>query len=290
MRHESIGKKLISYPIIFAACFIYALGFDWCYAPNAIGFGGLTGISQIIHHFIPQASIGIMVLILNIPLFILGFKILGTRVLVKSLFAMLVSSLMVDFLAAVYDFPQMDPILAAIFGGLLIGTGLGIIFSQGASTGGSDLSARLLNKWLAWISLGRLLMAIDLIVIVAVAIAFKSLSSALYGIVALYISTLVSDTILYGPASAKMAYIISDRSDEITQSIVLHMERGVTLLQGKGAYSGADKNVIFCAFKTHQIVALKQLVREIDPGAFVIVCEAREILGDGFADFDHANT
>ncbi len=115
MRHESIGKKLISYPIIFAACFIYALGFDWCYAPNAIGFGGLTGISQIIHHFIPQASIGIMVLILNIPLFILGFKILGTRVLVKSLFAMLVSSLMVDFLAAVYDFPQMDPILAAIF-------------------------------------------------------------------------------------------------------------------------------------------------------------------------------
>jgi len=278
------GNRFLPFPIILLASIVYATGFHWCYSPNEIGFGGLTGVSQIIHHFFPFLSIGMMVLIFNIPLFLLGWKLLGTQLLVRSLFAMLCTSILLDVVSSLYTFPPMDPLLAAIFGGLLIGGSVGVIFSQSATTGGSDLIARLLKLKLRWIPLGKLLMMVDLVVIVAVAIAFQNLSSALYGIVALYISSLVTDWILYGPVTAKMAYIISSRPEDMTKAIVEDLERGVTLIHGQGAYSGVDKKIIFCAFKRHQISALKQLIREIDPDAFFIVCDAREILGDGFGD------
>ena len=286
---KSKAKQLIlSYLVITVASAIYALGFDWCYAPNQIGFGGITGLAQVINAAVPALSIGLLVIILNIPLFFLGWRLLGGHLLLSSLYAMFISSVFVDLMAAFITFKPMDPMLAAIFGGILVGLSLGLIFLQGATTGGTDLAARLLKLRLSWLPMGKLLMGVDLMVIAAAAVAFGNLSSALYGVVSLYISTVVMDMVLYGMDSAKVAYIISQRPEDISKGIFREMDRGVTILHGEGAYSGEEKRVLMCAFKQRQIVPLKHLVKEIDPTAFIIVCDAHEVLGDGFRSY-HAN-
>ncbi len=286
---KSKAKQLIlSYLVITVASAIYALGFDWCYAPNQIGFGGITGLAQVINAAVPVLSIGVLVIILNIPLFFLGWRLLGGHLLLSSLYAMFISSVFVDLMAAFITFKPMDPMLAAIFGGILVGLSLGLIFLQGATTGGTDLAARLLKLRLSWLPMGKLLMGVDLVVIAAAAVAFGNLSSALYGVVSLYISTVVMDMVLYGMDSAKVAYIISQRPEDISKGIFREMDRGVTILHGEGAYSGEEKRVLMCAFKQRQIVPLKHLVKEIDPTAFIIVCDAHEVLGDGFRSY-HAN-
>ena len=286
---KSKAKQLIlSYLVITVASAIYALGFDWCYAPNQIGFGGITGLAQVINAAVPVLSIGVLVIILNIPLFFLGWRLLGGHLLLSSLYAMFISSVFVDLMAAFITFKPMDPMLAAIFGGILVGLSLGLIFLQGATTGGTDLAARLLKLRLSWLPMGKLLMGVDLVVIAAAAVAFGNLSSALYGVVSLYISSVVMDMVLYGMDSAKVAYIISQRPEDISKGIFREMDRGVTILHGEGAYSGEEKRVLMCAFKQRQIVPLKHLVKEIDPTAFIIVCDAHEVLGDGFRSY-HAN-
>lgn len=278
-------KKAVPYLWIILASAVYAVGFNWCYVPNGIAFGGLTGVAQIINAVLPWAPIGTVVILLNIPLFLLGWKLLGGRLLVTSLFAMAVSSVFIDVLDSLVQFPPMNPLLACIYGGVLIGVSLGVIFQQGATTGGTDLIARLLKLPLPWLPVGKLLMAVDLVVIVAVALAFRSLDSALYGVVSLYISTLVMDGVLYGMDNAKVAYIISDRPQEIIRSISTELDRGVTILRGAGAWSGEAKDVLMCAFKQKQIVALKRAVKETDPSAFLIVCDAHEVLGQGFHSY-----
>ena len=280
-----LKRYFLPYLWITLASAVYALGFCWCYDPNQIGFGGITGVGQILNHFFPILPIGTVVIILNIPLFLLGWRLLGGHLLVSSLFAMFVSSAFIDLINLFFTFEPMDPLLACIFGGVSMGGSLGVVFLQGATTGGTDLIARLAKLKLAWLPMGKLLLGIDLVVIVAVALAFHNLYSAMYGVVALYISSLVMDGVLYGIDNAKVAYIISDAHEQITHAIIHDIDRGVTILQGQGAYSGAEKKVLMVAFKQRQIVALKRTVKEIDPAAFLIVCEAHEVLGDGFREY-----
>jgi len=278
-------KALTTFLTITLASAIYALGFVWCYVPNGIAFGGITGVAQIVNYLIPALPIGVTVIVLNIPLFALGWKLIGGRLLVTSLYAMFVSSVLIDVLTPLYDWPPMEPLLACIFGGLMLGLSLGMIFLQGATTGGTDLLARLLKLKLAWLPMGKLLMGIDLAVIVAVSVTFRTLYAALYGLVALYISSIVMDGVLYGMDNAKVAYIISDKNQEISDAIVKDLDRGVTILHGQGAYTGAEKDVLMCAFKQREIAAIKAAVKGIDPAAFVIVCNAHEVLGEGFRDY-----
>ena len=282
---ERIRKILWPTLVITAASAVYALGFVWCYVPNGIAFGGLTGVAQIINRLIPVLPIGATVIVLNIPLFLLGWKLIGGRLLVSSLYAMFLSSVFIDLISPLRDWQPMDPILACIFGGLLVGLGLGLVFRQGATTGGTDLLARLLKLKLAWLPMGKLLMGIDLAVIMAAAAAFGTLYAALYGLVALYVSTIVMDGVLYGLDTAKVAYIISDKNKEICNTIVRDMDRGVTILHGQGAYTGAEKDVLMCAFKQREIAAIRTAVKEIDPDACLIVCNAHEVLGEGFRDY-----
>ena len=274
-----------SYFMITVASAIYAVGFNWFYVPNDIAFGGITGVGQIINAILPWAPIGTVVIILNIPLFILGWRLYGGHLLLSSLYAMAVSSVFIDLVNSFWTFEPMDSLLACIFGGILMGASLGLVFQQGATTGGTDLIARLLKLKISWLPMGRLLMATDLVVIVATAIAFGSIYSALYGLVALYIASIVMDRMLYGLDSAKVAYIISDHFKEIADALVNDLDRGVTILQGQGAYSRAEKKVLMCAFKQRQIVSIKRMVKQLDPSAFIIVCDAYEVLGDGFREY-----
>ena len=277
-----------NYLFIFLGSVIYAVAFDWAFVPNDIAFGGLTGMGQIINHFVPAIPIGVAVMLMNVPLFIAGWHFLGGHMLVSSLVAMAVSNVAVDGLAVLYQFKPMDPVLACIFGGLLMGLSLGLIFLQGATTGGTDIVARLLKLKLSWLPMGKLLMAADLVVILSVALVFKSLETALYGLVALYISSLVMDGVLYGLDTAKVAYIISDKPEEIAQAILKDMDRSFTYLEGEGGYTHVNKKVILCAFKQKEIVAIKAVVRELDPNAFMIVTAAHEVLGEGFRSY-HQN-
>ena len=286
MKPKSKAFNLVwSYFMITLASAIYAVGFNWFYVPNDIAFGGITGVGQIINAILPWAPIGTVVIILNIPLFILGWRLLGGHLLLSSLYAMAVSSVFIDIVNGIWTFEAMDPMLACVFGGVLMGASLGMVFQQGATTGGTDLIARLLKLKITWLPMGKLLIATDMVVIVASAIAFGSVYSALYGVVALYIAGIVMDRMLYGLDSAKVAYIISDRFKEIADVLVNDLDRGVTILQGQGGYSGAEKKVLMCAFKQRQIVSIKKMVKELDPSAFIIVCDAHEVLGDGFREY-----
>ena len=261
---------------------IYSLSFDWFYVPNEIGFGGITALGMILNRLIPGLPIGTVVLVLNIPIFLLGWKLLGGHTLVSSLFAMAATSVLVDLIAAAYTFPPMDPMLASVFGGLTLGVALGMIFSRGATTGGTDLVARLLKIPFAWLPVGKLLLLVDLSMLLAVAAAFRSLESGMYGGIALYISTVIMDNVLYGLDRSKVAYIVTSNPRPMAAEIDKQLERGTTFLHGEGSFTGQDKLVLMCAFKQRQIVPLKAIVHDLDPEAFLIVCDAHEVLGQGF--------
>ena len=261
---------------------IYSLSFDWFYVPNEIGFGGITALGMILNRLIPGLPIGTVVLVLNIPIFLLGWKLLGGHTLVSSLFAMAATSILVDLIAAAYTFPPMDSMLASVFGGLTLGVALGMIFSRGATTGGTDLVARLLKIPFAWLPVGKLLLLVDLSMLLAVAAAFRSLESGMYGGIALYISTVIMDNVLYGLDRSKVAYIVTSNPRPMAAEIDRQLERGATFLYGEGSFTGQNKLVLMCAFKQRQIVPLKALVHQMDPDAFLIVCDAHEVLGQGF--------
>ena len=264
---------------------LYGFVFDWFYTPNLIGYGGITGVGQVVNAYIPVIPIGLFVFLINIPLFVLGWKYIGGHLLVTSLYSMVVSSVAVDAFALVIDFQPMDQMLAAICGGAAIGLSLGLIFAQGATTGGTDLVARLVKLKLPWVPMGKMLLVIDMAVVVLVAIAFGNLTTALYGFIAQVVCAYVTDMVLYGLDTAKVAYIISDKAHAISDAIVEDMDRGVTVLPAKGAYSGEDKWVLMCAFKQKEIVDLKELIFDMDPKAFIIVCDAHEVTGNGFKTY-----
>lgn len=285
IKQNGIRKILFDLLLISLSGLLYALAFCWFYQPNAISIGGFTGISQILNHFFPVLPIGIATVLLNIPLFIIGVRIQGVKLLISSLYSMVLSSLLIDLVSGMYTFAPMDDLLlAGVFGGLLAGAAMGLQLKVGATTGGSELAARLLKYKFRHISVGRLCLFLDLAVIGLYALTFRHINNALYGVVSMYIFSLSMDFVIYGGTHAKMAYIISDESERIRQKL-LEMNLGLTMVRSEGGLSGGEKRMILCAFKRAMIAPIKAAVTEIDPKAFVIVCEAHEVLGEGFGAY-----
>ena len=278
-------EKLKQYGIITFGCALYAFGFCWCCVPGHMTLGGLTGIAQIINAFFPDFPVGIMTLMMNMPLFVLGLKLLGRNVLFSSLYAMAVSSLMIDGINAIHSFQPLDPVLACVYGGIICGLAFGVMLQQGATTGGTELAARLVKLKVQQLPVGKLCLAIDVVIIIAYSLTFGQLTQALYGIAMTYICTTMIDKVVYGGNAAKMAYIISSRHEEITRQL-LEMDLGVTLLEGSGAYAHKTTQVVMCAFSRSYVIPVKKLVQKIDPDAFIIVCDTHEILGEGFGTYD----
>ena len=276
---------LWDYGVITLGSALYALSFNWCFQPNHMAFGGFTGAAQIINRLFPALPVGVLVFAMNVPLFLIGVKKMGWSLLISSLYAMTVGSAMIDVMAALHTFQPMEPMLACIYGGVLMGLSMGLLLQVGATTGGTELGARLLKYRVPHLSIGRLCLAIDLVIIAAYALVFHNLHNALYGVVAMYISSLVMDTVIYGSLSAKMAYVITGDCEAMSRAL-LALDLGVTILPGRGAYTGKEKDVLLCAFKRSQIAAVKRAVHEVDPGAFLIVCEAHEVMGERFGAYD----
>jgi len=273
-----------SYAIIALGSVIYALGFDLFYAPNDVALGGITGLAQVINHVVPALPVGVLTIAMNIPLFLLGWKYIGFKLLVGSLVSMLVGSSAIDVIAANFTFTPMDPMLAALCGGAVMGLGIGMVFTQGASTGGTDIVARLLRLKMPWLPLGKLMMLPDGIVLTSAVFAFGKLETGLYGLAALFVCTRVMDTVLYGMDTSKIAYIVSEKWEEMSRAL-LELPRGVTLLQGQGAYTGKETKILMLAFKQKEIVRIKRVVHQVDPEAFMMVCNANEVLGLGFGEY-----
>lgn len=280
-----VWKTALDYLLMIVGTALYAFSFHYFFLTNKIAYGGITGIALIINTLFGAPSIGVLIVLLNIPLFLLGWRMIGRSFLIGTLFATLSSSVMIDLVGAFGPFPPMDPLLACIYGGLLTGLSLGLIFRLGASTGGIDIAARLLKERFGWLPLGRILFLLDGAIILAAALAFRNLNSALYALIAIFVSARFTDLVLYGLDTSQFAYIISSKPEAITEAIINGLQRGVTILNGWGGYSKEEKQVILCAFKRNQVTKLERLVKELDPDAFLIVSDAHEVLGDGFGPY-----
>ena len=266
---------------------IFALGFDLFLEPAGFTCGGVSGIAMLIVYATQSKwlTVGILSALINIPLFFFGYRQIGKYFFFGSMVGMAVTSVCFD-LFALLPVPEVEPLIACIFGGVMIGVGLGIVFIGGASTGGVDIVARLLKLKFRNFPIGKILLAMDLCTAVVTGIVYGELNNTLYSAITLFLSSAVLDKVVYGLDYAKVALIISDRYEEIAKAIDEQLDRGLTMLQGKGYYMRSDKYVLLSAVKRKQLAQLKELVMTIDPCAFIILQDAHQVLGDGFKRYD----
>ncbi len=282
--HRKTTKEWVwTYLKILIGAIIYAVGFQFFLYPNAITTGGLTGIAMIINYFNGRLPVGVMTIIMNIPLFIFSWKKFGLGFILSSLAGTVLASVFVDLFAQIPLEVTHEPLLAAIYGGIIKGFGLGIVYHAGATTGGIDIVAKFLRQKYQHINFSTFLLGLDIAIFLAFAVLFKRYDSAMYAIICMYIAAKVIDLVLYGAINSKVCYVITEKSEEIKDGLLNKLHRGVTFLHGEGAWSGKEKNIILCVIKRNQIVELKHLVRSIDDNAFVIVSDSREVFGNGFS-------
>lgn len=272
--------------IVFGSA-IFALGFNLFLDPNGINCGGVSGIAMLVVYVAdsPWLTVGVLTVMINVPLFLLGLHHVGMRFFFGSLLGMASMSACFDLFAAI-PAPTVDPLMAAIFGGVMTGGGLGLVFLTQASTGGTDIAARLLKKKLRDLPIGKIMFALDICIAVATGIVYREINNMLYSFITLFLSNSVLDRVVYGLDNSRVAMIISDMHSEISAEISTKLERGITLLRGEGYYQHGEKTVLLCAVKQMQVAQLKEIVMTIDPAAFVILQDAHQVLGDGFKRYD----
>ena len=269
---------------IILGCTIFATGFNMFLDPNDLNAGGISGLAMVLAKVLGVGSVGTLTVLMNLPLFALGGVKIGKKFFVGSLVGLISLSVMLDVLQLLPK-PAVDPLLAALYGGVIGGVGLGLVFSTGASTGGSDIIVRLAKRKLPNMPIGTLTIIFDLAVALMTGIAFGDMSRTLYCGVALFVCGQVVDAVVYRFDYSKVALIISNEHEKIAQTIGRELEKGATFLHGEGSYSGEDKKVILTVVKRQQLAELKRLVVQIDPKACIIVREAHQVLGDGFARY-----
>ena len=281
MKQKPLWSILRYCGLILSGNILFGLGFNWFLVPHSLNVGGLSGIAMIVQFLIGKGGIGLYTALMNIPLFLLGYKYIGKSFFWGSLAGMLLNSLFIDLLAAL-PVPQTEPLLGAIFGGVLTGAGLGVVFLTGASTGGTDILARLLKRKFHVEKLGAVTLCLDIIVLTLTGIVFGDITKALYSAITLFLSAKVLDTVLYGMDNSCVAFIITEKHDEVYLAIDKQLDRGTTFLNGCGGYTRAPRMVLMTAVRSRQVSELKQLVQMIDPDAFMIVQPAHQVLGEGF--------
>ncbi len=272
-------EQALAWLQIVIGCVIGAAAYPTFLDPGKIAPGGLTGVAMIMKHLWGW-DIGITSLILNVPLFIVGYKAMGKVFAFRSLVATVIFSLMIDLLP-LKEIP-VEPILGTLYGGILLGIGLGFILRGGATTGGTDMVARLVHKYLPFLSVGMFLFLIDCMVVVAAWIFIGS-SEALYALICIFVSGKAVDMVMLGLSSNKACFVITDRWEKVSRRLMDEMERGVTQLSARGAYTGTERPVVLCVLPPQEVARLKEIVRQEDEKAFMFITEAHEALGEGFS-------
>jgi uncharacterized membrane-anchored protein YitT (DUF2179 family) len=263
---------------------IFALGFSWFLMPYDMNAGGISGLAQVIVELIGAGSVGTISILINLPLFILGGVKIGKRFFVGSLLGMVLSSVLIDLFATV-QIPLVEPLIGALYGAVLCGLGLGVVFVCGTSTGGSDILVRLLKLRWRNVPIGQISMCFDAVVVVLTGLVFGDVTKALYTGIVVFVTGQVVDAVVYRFDYSKVALIVSKEYEQIAQLIGQKLDRGATFLHGEGSYSHAQTTVVLAVVKKQQVAELKELVTCIDPDAFIIVQEAHQVLGEGFSHY-----
>ena len=277
-------KTIYEYVMILIGSFIMAAGFVIFISPFKLAPGGVYGVAITLHYLTDALPIGLIALCMDIPLFIIGTLVLGKKFGLKTLVGIFSLSGFTTLLESLYGYDPLvteDYFLASVFGGVLIGIGLGLIFKSRATSGGTDIIAMILNKYTR-IPVGTLIIYVDGVIVLIGLIAFKDWRIPLYSWVTIFITGKIVDMMIEGIASEKAVYIISDKYEEIRDKIINEMGRGGTYLRGEGMYNGAQKKIIYTVVDRKELILLQRYVHEIDPDAFVTVVETKETLGEGF--------
>ena len=272
------GQLLKDYLLLIVGTLMLALAFTSFFIPHDIAPGGVSGLSTVLSSLMP-VSVGVLSFVINLPLFLLGMRTVGWRFALRSFISMTLLSVFIDMLPPV-DLTG-DLMLASMFGGVIMGVGLGLVVRAGATTGGTDMAAKLLHDLLPFMSIPAILLAIDACVVVIAAARF-GIAAGFYALIALYVSTVAMDMVIKGFNTALQFMIISNHSEEIVRRIHKDIDRGCTRLMAEGTYSGNPVGTLVCVLSRTEAPRLKKIVAEIDPYAFVTVCDVHEALGEGF--------
>ena len=286
MKDNRLSKvKEIGLDVLFmlVGSVIYAIGINGFTAPNNIAPGGVTGIATMLNYLF-NTPIGTVVFLINVPIVIWAVIEIGYKLVAKSVMAIIFNSVAIDLVALVMPEYHGDALIFTLIGGVCEGVGLSLVFMRGATTGGTDMIARLLNHRLRHLSMGKLMLAVDGCIVIVSAFVFKSIESAVYACIVIFVSTKIIDTILYGTdiGNGKMFFIMSKKNEEIAERILVEMNRGATFLKSRGAYMKQEGEMLFCAVRRFEVYQIGEIIRSVDPDAFVIVGDAGEITGEGF--------
>lgn len=276
-------RKFRDFFIIALGGVVYGLSVVIFISPNNIAPGGLTGVAVVLNYLF-SLPIGTFILLMNVPLFFIGYKAIGKGFLGKSIFGTVVVSISIDTLTPFLPQYKGDLMLACIFGGILSGLGLALIFSRGGSTGGTDIIATLIHRKIPHISMGYIILVSDALIIAFASFVYESIELGLYAVISIFVSTKLIDIIIYGTSrnNGKMMFIITRKHKEISDELLNTVSRGVTLIDAKGGYSGEDIKVLVSALRPQQVFKANEISKKIDPNAFIIVTTAGTINGYGF--------
>lgn len=266
-----------------AGSFCYAAAISLLLDPNNLAPGGVSGISIILNRLF-SISTGTLIFILNIPIMLLGLWKLGGKLIVSTVYCIIVTSVFTDLLSPLGPVTK-EPLLAALAGAVLAAVGMGGVFKAGATTGGTDIIVKVLRLKMPHIKTGALYLVLDAVVVIASAFVFKDIDRALYAGITVFVASFVLDMVLYGRDGAKLIYIISDHAEKITARLLEELDIGVTYINGQGAYSGKEKKVIMCVMRKQLAPRAEAIIKEEDPEAFMIVTSATEIFGEGYKSY-----
>ncbi|MFZ5647842.1 MAG: YitT family protein [Bacillota bacterium] len=279
-----VWRVLVEIAGVTLGVLLTALGLDIFLIPNKIAAGGVSGIATVLHYLV-HVPVGATMLFLNVPLFIMGIYRLGLKFGFRSLYGTISLSFLIDALAPFIPVLTRDPLLASIFGGVLVGLGLGLVFKYRGTTGGTDLAAAVLRTYTG-ANVGQLLFMVDAVVVLAAGFSFNSWELAMYALITIFVTAWLIDMVQEGISFAKAFFIISSDPEKMASAVLREMDRGATVLRGRGAYSGVDRDVLLVVVNRSEVTRLKDLIKCIDKGAFVILTDAHEVLGEGFKPLD----
>ena len=277
---KKTSRYIIDIFIYVLGTALSATGINFFLSANEISPGGIAGISTALN-FMWGIPSGFILFTLNVPILIIGYKKLGAFIL-KTAFASTLFSVFLDISQELLPVIIMDKILASVFGGITLGLGMSLVILRGATTGGVDIIAKLINIRFSHMSIGRIILLFDGIVIVFASLADKNIQSALYSVIAMYASTKIIDIMIYGSDKGKIVYAVTKEYKNVSKAINDRLERGATLLKASGSYTGEERIVLMCTVRRHETAMICSIIREFDKNAFVVICDAGEILGEGF--------
>lgn len=287
MKQKQVVKKIFRYVFITFTAALYAVGIALFLNPNNLAPGGISGIAIILKKMFPGLpGVGMLILLINIPILAVGIKKFGIKFILSTMYSLIVSSVLIDILPIVFNVNGVtdNKMLASVIGGATFGLGMGLMFRLDTTTGGLDIIVKIIKQKKPHLKTGQIYFLLDVVILAASAMAFKDVEVALYAAIAIYVSMVVMDRAIYGGDEATLVYIISEKRELIARRMMKEVNVGVTMIQAKGAYSNETTEVIMCVMKKQTLVKVRNILKQTDSGAFMIVSSANEVFGQGFKD------